>query len=204
MSNQDYISRAPVKKKKNVGRKPTKKNVTGRKTKAAVTKHPFNGFKPKLLILLSFLLICAFIYGLWLLKTSPNTNRPTSIPEPVKTKVKMPTEKAITALPTPPKEKWTYVKDLENKKIEVGKYEVKDQGPYKMQCGSFKGEQQAQTLKATIAFSGIASQIKTAKGTTNTWHKVVLGPYASKRLAEKDRHRLKRNNINNCQIWLWR
>ena len=53
-----------------------------------------------------------------------------------------------------------------------------------------------------MAFLGIESQIEHTKG--STWYKVVLGPYERKRLAEKDKHKLKNNKVNNCQIWLWR
>ena len=85
----------------------------------------------------------------------------------------------------------------------MGKYEVKEKGPYKMQCGSFKTEKQANMLKANIAFSGLESTIKTVTGKNGTWHKVFLGPYKRKRKAEKDRHLLKRNKIYGCEIWGW-
>jgi len=196
MSNQDYISRSPAKKKNN-----TKKNKTAKQKKSASTS-PTIPLKTKVVSLLVLVLICVFAYGLWALKTASSTKDPLSTTSPIKQTEK--TEKQTNTLPEPPKEKWTYVKDLENKKIEVGEYEVKEKGPYQMQCGSFRTQKQAQVLKANIAFTGIVSQIKTAKGKNGTWYKVVLGPYARKRLAEKDKHKLKRNNINYCQIWLWR
>ena len=31
----------------------------------------------------------------------------------------------------------------------------------------------------------------------------IIGPYESKRLAEKQRHTLQRAKINGCKIWLW-
>ncbi len=187
MANQDYISRAPAKKKKNTAK--------GKKTTENTGGIPL---KTKLIGLLLVILIGAFTYALWSLKTDPSTKTP--FVEPIS---QSSTSKA-KELPKPPKEKWTYVKDLANKEIEVGEYEVKEKGPYQMQCGSFRTEKQAQVLKANIAFSGISSQIKTVKGTTGLWHKVILGPYPRKRLAEKDKHKLKRNNINHCLILLWR
>ena len=78
-----------------------------------------------------------------------------------------------------------------------------NKGPYKMQCGSFKTRKQADTLKARIAFSGLVAQVSQSKGSNGTWYKVYLGPYPKKRAAEKDKHKLKSNNINHCQIWLW-
>jgi len=190
MANQDYVSRSPAKKKKN-----TKKGKQSAKNSSSIP------LKAKLISLLLLVLIGAFTYALWSLKTDPSTKTP--LVEPVKTsKAKVPS-KQVKELPKPPKEKWTYVKDLENKEIEVGEYEVKEKGPYKMQCGSFRTQKQAETLKARIAFAGLEAQLKGVTGKSGTWYKVFLGPYPRKRLAEKDKHKLKRNNINYCQIWLW-
>jgi len=187
MSNQDYISRTPSKKKKN----------SPYKTKPA-EPDPKLSVKAKLVGVVFMLLITAFAYGLWFLKTSPTTK------EPLQTKSQQVTEKKEQQLPEPPKEKWTYVENLKTKEIEVGQYEVKQNGPYKMQCGSFKRQSQAETLKAKMAFVGIESIIQTAQGKTHLWYKVVLGPYSKKRSAEQDKHKLRKNNINGCQIWLWR
>lgn len=187
MSNQDYISRTPSKKNKN---SPYKKKSAEPTAKPAL--------KNKLIGVLAMVLIAAFAYGLWFLKTSPSTKEPIEIAPPVATKTK---EKA---LPKPPKEKWTYVENLKTKQIEVGQYEVKENGPYKMQCASFKTNAQAESLKAKMAFVGVESQIQVAQGKNNTWYKVVLGPYARKREAEEDKHKLRNNKINGCQIWLWK
>jgi cell division protein FtsN len=191
MANQDYVSRAPAKKKKN--------NRHGKQTANNASAIPL---KAKLVSLLLLILITAFSYGLWSLKTDPSTKTP--LVEPVKITKEKKSLNKTNELPKPPKEKWTYVKDLETKEIEVGEYKVEAKGPYKMQCGSFKTQKQAETLKARIAFSGLEAQIKSVAGKNGTWHKVFLGPYPRKRLAEKDKHKLKRNNINYCQIWLWR
>ncbi len=188
MATQDYVSRSPAKKKKN-----TRKGTKNTESTSGVP------LKTKLISLLLIILIGAFTYALWSLKTDPSTKTP--FVEPV-SKSQSSTSKA-KELPKPPKEKWTYVKDLENKEIEVGEYEVKESGPYKMQCGSFRTEKQAETLKARIAFTGLEAQAKAVTGKNGTWYKVFLGPYPRKRLAEKDKHKLKRNNINYCQIWLW-
>ncbi|KGJ91115.1 SPOR domain-containing protein [Colwellia psychrerythraea] len=190
MANQDYVSRAPVKKKKNTrnGKKPTKNTNT-------------MPLKAKLISVLLVFLIAGFSYGLWSLKTDPDTKTPLVVP--VETAKDKKAANKANELPKPPKEKWTYVKDLASKEIEVGKYEVKEKGPYKMQCGSFRTQKQAETLKARIAFAGLEAQVKSVAGKNGTWTKVFLGPYPRKRLAEKDKHMLKRNNINGCQIWLW-
>jgi len=196
MSNQDYISRSPAKKKNNT------KKAKSAKQKKATPANTAIPLKTKVVTLIVMVLLCTFAYGLWALKTASTTKTP--LPTPAATKTTEQRKEQSKALPKPPKEKWTYVKDLENKQIEVGEYEVKEKGPYQMQCGSFRTHKQAQVLKANIAFAGISSQIRSAQGKNGTWYKVVLGPYARKRLAEKDKHKLKRNNINYCQVWLWR
>jgi len=184
MAHQDYVSRAQNKKK------------SPYKTKAAPQSIFTVKFKFVLLLLIS--LIGAFSYGLWTIKDKQPQATPVKI---VKDKSQTVQEKS---LPAPPKEKWAYVDSLKSKEVEVGEYEVKNKGPYKMQCGSFRTEKQAEVLKATIAFTGLTSQVSESKGQKGIYYKVFLGPYARKREAEKDKHKLKSNNVNGCQIWLWR
>jgi cell division protein FtsN len=183
MAHQDYVSRSQNKKK------------SPYKAKAAPA--PTFTLKLKLTLLLVIVLIGGFGYGLWSIKD----NKPQPVPEEVSQGItKTTTEKS---LPTPPKEKWAYVDDLKSKEVEVGQYEVKIKGPYKLQCASFRTLKQAEVLKATIAFTGLTSKIGSAKGSSGTWYKVFLGPYPRKRQAEKDKHKLTSNNINGCKIWLW-
>ena len=72
-----------------------------------------------------------------------------------------------------------------------------------MQCGSFRTLEQAQTLKAKIAFAGLVAEVKKTQGSNGIWYKVRLGPYETKRLAESDKNKLKRIKIMGCGIWLW-
>jgi cell division protein FtsN len=185
MAHQDYISRAS----KNTKRKnPYKKEPVAQKTGVSL--------KTKTIILFTVVLITGFAYFLWTIKT----NNPVQTPE-----TSTPTKQIKTVeLPEPPKEKWEYMEDLKNKQVEVGQYETNKNGPYQMQCGSFRTLKQAEVLKANIAFTGISSQIRKVKGTSGIWYKVILGPYDRKRLAENDKHKLRNNKINYCQIWSWR
>ncbi len=124
----------------------------------------------------------------------PNLSELTPQPSPAKPK---------TQLPEPPKER-SYVKELEQKQVEV---EINEQPvstePYLMQCASFRSRDSAEESKALIAFAGLESQIKRTEGNNGAWYRVVLGPYPSKRDAERDRHILQRAKINGCQIWHW-
>jgi len=182
MAHQDYVSRPKSNKKS-----PYKKGAEQPKTIP---------LKVKLIGLLTLCIIAGFAYLLWSIKDTQ--------PEPIKAPVANTKEKKKATLPEPPKEKWAYRKELEDKKIEEGQYEVKQGGPYKMQCGSFKTLKQAEVLKANIAFAGLSAQIGKSVGSKATYYKVFLGPYTKKRDAEKDKHKLKRNKINYCQIWLWK
>ena len=184
MAHQDYVARSASKKKS-----PYKKNNDKHSESEGIA------IKTKVVAFVTLLSIGAFGYGLWSIKDKQ--------PEP-EVQVSPQTTKPETKLPDPPKEKWAYVKELETKKVDEGQYTVEEKGPHKLQCGSFRTMKQAEVLKAKIAFVGLEAQISASKGTTGTWHKVFLGPYAKKRHAERDKHKLASNNVNHCKIWLWR
>ena len=185
MAPQDYVDR-----QQNKNKSPYKKG----------TKKQPKGITPKLkfIILIAFTCIAGFSYFLW------KIDRNELMPQEEHVAVEMKEETSKAQLPLPPKEKWAYRKELEGKKIEVGQYDVKKAGPYKMQCGSFKTEKQAEVLKANIAFTGLSAQVSKSVGSKATYYKVFLGPYEKKRDAERDKHKLKKNKINYCQIWLWK
>ncbi len=184
MAHQDYVSRASNKKNNPYKGKADQQNSA-------------MPLKVKFIGLVTLAAIAGFSYFLWSIKDQKA--EPVNVPV-ANTRV---AASSKTALPEPPKEKWAYRKELESKEIEVGQYEVKEGGPYKMQCGSFRTRKQAEVLKANIAFTGLESFIRKATGTSSDWYQVRLGPYARKRLAEKDKHKLKSNSVNGCQISNW-
>ncbi|MBG2708304.1 cell division protein FtsN [Klebsiella oxytoca] len=72
--------------------------------------------------------------------------------------------------------------------------EKKDDRSWMIQCGSFKGAEQAETVRAQLAFEGFASHI-----TTNTgWNRVVIGPLKGKENASNMIERLKMAGHANC------
>lgn len=96
-------------------------------------------------------------------------------------------------------------KDLTNKKVEIPKEDLKLPDHYKkfyytMPCGSFREPSRADELKAMIAMSGNTSAISEVQYQGETWYRVQLGPFNSKRSAEKIRHRLQDNGIHDCKI----
>ena len=54
--------------------------------------------------------------------------------------------------------------------------EKKDERRWMVQCGSFKGAEQAETVRAQLAFEGFDSRITTNNG----WNRVVIGPVKGK------------------------
>ncbi|SHI04792.1 SPOR domain-containing protein [Ferrimonas marina] len=167
----------------------------------APAKKPF----PWPMALLATALLCLFGYVLVSIKGASEGRF--DEPEPVPTApvaTPKPEPKPETALPEPPKEEWGYIDRLIDNSVEVELPEVQASGgPYQMQCGSFRTEAQADTMRATIAFQGMESQVRRTEGSNGVWYRVVLGPYERKRAAEAHRHALQRAGINGCQIWNW-
>ncbi|SUP83131.1 cell division protein FtsN [Yersinia pseudotuberculosis] len=87
-------------------------------------------------------------------------------PAPVRTPPAAPVTQAVT----PPK--------VEKEKEKTQRWMV--------QCGSFKAVDQAESIRAQLAFAGIESRITSGGG----WNRVVLGPYNSKAAADKALQRL--------------
>lgn len=187
MAPQDYVSRPKNKKTNPYKKKPAQADTV-------------TSIKVKLIGLFTLVAIIGFSFFLWSIKQQPSDVKIAN-PETLSA----PQAHKATTLPEPPDEKWQYIDKLkEGNDIEVGEYKVEDKGPYKMQCGSFKTRDQAEVMKAKMAFAGLVAQISQSEGANGTWYKVFLGPYAKKRNAEKDKHQLKNNGVLTCQIWLWR
>ncbi len=72
--------------------------------------------------------------------------------------------------------------------------EKKDERRWMIQCGSFKGSEQAETVRAQLAFKGFDSHITTNNG----WNRVVIGPLKGKENADNTISRLKVAGHGNC------
>ncbi|GAA0301165.1 SPOR domain-containing protein [Psychrosphaera haliotis] len=180
MKNKDYVSQKKRQKA------PKQEAPKGR---------PF----PVVKMLVVAGLIAAFVGGLLFIKDDSN-----DFQDQAPTVHKKAVKKSKPLPPPPEDEEWSFIEELENKNVEVESEELKDRGPYKMQCASFRSQSDAEGFKARIAFAGFESQVIPSQGTSGMWYKVILGPFERKRDAEKTRHILKRNDIRGCQIWLWR
>ncbi|WP_072025446.1 cell division protein FtsN [Dickeya undicola] len=63
-----------------------------------------------------------------------------------------------------------------------------------VQCGSFKTAEPAESVKAELAFAGVESRIASSGG----WHRIMLGPYNSRAVADKMAQKLKGMGQSNC------
>lgn len=65
---------------------------------------------------------------------------------------------------------------------------------FMVQCGSFKGAEQAESQRAKLAFEGFEGRITTGGG----WNRVVIGPYNNRSGADGTLSRLKSAGISGC------
>lgn len=185
MPHKDYVKAS----------RPKPGNRAKKATRTPVKAKPH---RPWILLFASALLIAGFIWFLWFLN-----QQPAAPVTPVTDKTAQPRPKQDELPAKPTEEPYQYIKELENKEVKVDVAEQQQSGPFQMQCGSFRQQQQAETLKAQIAFAGFSSEIRKTEGSAGIWYRVVLGPYESRRQALADRNRLRQHNINGCQIWNW-
>jgi len=81
-------------------------------------------------------------------------------------------------------------------KTETAKQETKPEQKQKwmVQCGSFRATDQAESVRAQLAFEGIESRITSGGG----WNRVMLGPYSTRAAADKALARLKSSGMASC------
>ena len=174
MAHKDYVAR---------GRNP---NTPPEPEKRAL---------PWVRIVVTLALLFGFGYFLWSINDKAE--------DPAHKKASTKSEQ-LDPLPDAPEEEWEFIKTLPEYSVEVDVEEREaSEKRYLMQCGSFRKQGQAEELKARIAFQGLEAQVRASDGSSGRWYRVIIGPYESKRLAEKQRHTLQRAKINGCQIWLW-
>lgn len=81
-------------------------------------------------------------------------------------------------------------------KTEAAKPETKPESKQKwmVQCGSFRAADQAESVRAQLAFEGVESRVTSGGG----WNRVMLGPYSSRAAADKTLSRLKGIGMSSC------
>lgn len=210
MAPKDYVKRPQAKKQ------PKRRNT--RNTRSASNVH--KGSASWMKIIIALLVIAIFVFGLYRLSSvdkgenNANTNKQTNSDtalnsaktdarelETVINNESQVFEK-LPDLPVLGEEEWEYIDALPDYSVEVDATGPLERGKdFIMQCGSFRTMDRAEALRAKIAFQGLESRILSSEGKNGTWYRVVLGPFARKRLAEKYRHQLRDADINGCKIW---
>lgn len=187
MPTKDYVKKQPRKR-------TSHKRGAAKKAKSSAL--------PKLRIGLVLLVLIALVSGLvWLAQQPNSTDNPVNneAPKEARDTVSTP-EIDDEPLPQLPEEEWEFIKSLPGYEVEVNVSAIESDKLYLMQCGSFKVFEQADALRAQMAMVGLEPQIR---GTNSGWYRVILGPYESKRAAERDRHTLSQNRVRGCKIWFW-
>ncbi len=67
---------------------------------------------------------------------------------------------------------------------------------YLLQAGSFRKANDADGRRAQLALLGITSEVRTAKTDRGTWHRVIVGPFATTLELDKMRRRMQDNQID--------
>ncbi len=194
MAQRDYVSRgrSPQKGPK---RGPAKKSQANKQVRQKSDASSATAL-PWVRLVVVVVLLVGFVFFLWSIKDSADQK----IDAPVPTQ----SVKSKDDLPELPEEEWEYIKSLPGYEVEVDVAEQeKSDKRYLMQCASFRTRAQAEEMKATIAFQGLESQIRPSSGANGDWFRVILGPFESKRDAERAKHTLRKVNISTCQIWFW-
>jgi len=191
MAQRDYVARSQKKKQPQNKKKQAAQSVAWIK------------------VVLAILVVSIFVAGLWYLKDAGDSDASLRLQnnDVVAETESVPAtsiEDEKDPLPVLGEEDWEFIEGLPSYSVEVEVDELPNSDRrYLMQCGSFRKQLQAEELKATIAFQGLESQVLESKGSKGIWFRVVLGPYETKRDAERDRHSLRSARVNRCQIWNW-
>lgn len=87
--------------------------------------------------------------------------------------------------------------DIQSKPQETAKAKTAEKASsqrWMVQCGSFKGTDQAESVRAGLAFEGFESRITTGGG----WNRVVIGPYKDRASADSTLKRLRSSGHSSC------
>jgi cell division protein FtsN len=68
-----------------------------------------------------------------------------------------------------------------------------------LQVGSFQGASEADSLKAQLAFLGLEARVESAIVNDDTWHRVILGPFAENSEFSRIKNLLIENKIDYMQ-----
>lgn len=111
----------------------------------------------------------------------------------VEREVDVPSESPPSTLPTQNKSNTPATSNQQEKE------KTPTEKPSWLQCGAFRSVEAADGLKAKLTLLGMNAVIKKQTSNNTTWYRVWLGPYASKREAEKHKQQLAKSS-QACRI----
>ena len=115
---------------------------------------------------------------------------PRQAPPPV---TAQPRQAPVTAaVPSQPRQQAVTAQNTPQPKTETAPKEKSQR--YLIQCGSYKAMDQAESVRAQLAFGGIESRIATSGG----WNRVMLGPYPNRGSVDKSLENLRGAGVSNC------
>ena len=104
--------------------------------------------------------------------------------------------------------RFTFYVDLLNQEVQIPESEIKNikreeslghkpaGTPYLLQAGSFNNTQEAEKLKAQLSKLQVKSRVETVSLNDGTWHRVIIGPFASVDEADRVRGYLRVNHVD--------
>lgn len=117
--------------------------------------------------------------------------------------------KADTKKSTSEKPRFEFYTLLPEQEVIIPDSEVREQqqrmtekqsGSYVIQVGSFRRKEDADSLKAKLAFLGIESNIDHVTPNEETWYRVRVGPYSDPRELNRIRNRIHANKMNTLVV----
>lgn len=131
----------------------------------------------------------------------PNNPNKTPIAQTTKTVSQSKIEDKSAELETKPKQNFDFYETLQDMEVVIDEEELQQTQSrkptnYILQLGSFKKLEDAEALKAQVAFVGLSAVIQNVTVNQTNWHRVRIGPYKSGRKADVDKRNLEKNGFN--------
>ena len=182
--------------KKKTSKKKTRRKVAGR----AAPKKRLPGWILLLLGMLFGLVVAVFGYiNGWVPKPENPNNKP--VAQVIETKKENTIEDNSADLAIEPKDNFNFYTTLQDMEVEIdaedlAQTDTRKPSTYYIQLGAFKRLQDAETLKAKVAFSGVSAFIESNEVKQTIWHRVRIGPYKSSRKVDVAKRKLQKSGFN--------
>ncbi|MCF6319253.1 MAG: SPOR domain-containing protein [Proteobacteria bacterium] len=182
---------------KKTSRKKTQRKVAGRTS----AKRRTPGWIIMLSGMLIGLLLAALVYiNGWVPKPDLEKNVPIAQKNP--TSKDSVTEDESVDLSIVSTEPFDFYETLPGMEVVIDKKDInqaqnRQQKSYLIQLGAFRNIQDAESLKAQVAFIGYTAEIQNVTDVNQVqWHRVRLGPYDSGRKADVIKRKMQSNGFN--------